>query len=328
MKVSLLIPVYNVEKYVERSIRSAFEQDYNNIEYIIVNDCSSDSSMDVISGVISEYPERNGSIKILNHSRNRGLAASRMTGISASSGDALFFFDSDDYLERNAISVLVDAMNEAKCDIVSAGFVHEFGGNKQLIEIPPDVDSTEYLRLILERKVYCNIWARLYRRTIISFDNSFIEGINNGEDYMFVSRVFSCTKHIKNISTPILHYLHTNTQSYSAEYKRSNLEQVLKAEFVINDYYKKIGNEDYLKFHAIGNLKLKSEQIIILLRSNSANKDDYKYIITLFISCNKFIAYLPFQDRMILYLIRYLSFTCMKLYVRLGFNVKQILKFK
>ena len=76
IKVSILVPIYGVEKYIERCVRSLLEQSFTDIEYIFVNDCTKDSSMVILNKLIKEYEEKKGSIKIINHEKNGGLAAS------------------------------------------------------------------------------------------------------------------------------------------------------------------------------------------------------------------------------------------------------------
>ena len=78
IKVSILVPIYGVEKYIERCVRSLLEQSFTDIEYIFVNDCTKDSSMVILNKLIKEYEEKKGSIKIINHEKNGGLAASRI----------------------------------------------------------------------------------------------------------------------------------------------------------------------------------------------------------------------------------------------------------
>ena len=73
-KVSILVPVYGVEKYIERCVRSLFEQTYENIEYVFVDDCTKDKSIEILNSVLAEYPNRKKQAKILHHDKNRGLS--------------------------------------------------------------------------------------------------------------------------------------------------------------------------------------------------------------------------------------------------------------
>ena len=120
--VSILVPVYGVEKYIERCARSLFEQTYNNLEYIFVDDCTPDNSIAILKRVMEEYPMRKGQVRILRHERNRGIAAARNTALDAAQGSFLSHVDSDDYLARDAIRLLVNKQVETGADIVTGIF--------------------------------------------------------------------------------------------------------------------------------------------------------------------------------------------------------------
>lgn len=105
--ISIIVPVYNVELYVEDCIRSVMRQTYDGkMECIIVDDCGTDDSMTIVERLVSEYT---GPIefKILHHTHNRGLSAARNTGMAAATGDNLFFLDSDDWMSDDCIEKLV-----------------------------------------------------------------------------------------------------------------------------------------------------------------------------------------------------------------------------
>ena len=98
-KVSVIIPVYNVEKYIERCARSLLEQSLKDIEYIFVDDCSPDNSITMLENILKEYPERQPLVKILFHEPNRGLAYTRQEGVDAAKGEYIIHCDSDDWVE-------------------------------------------------------------------------------------------------------------------------------------------------------------------------------------------------------------------------------------
>ncbi len=111
MKVSIIIPIYNVSDYVERCLHSVMEQSYQDIECILVDDCTPDDSIEKCQRMIDKYC---GSIqfKIFHHEQNRGLSAARNTGMDAANGEYIFFLDSDDDIYPNCIKSLVDAINK------------------------------------------------------------------------------------------------------------------------------------------------------------------------------------------------------------------------
>ena len=107
MKVSILVPIYRVENYIERCAVSILNQSYDDLEIIFVDVCSPDNSMQVLNQVIKKYPKRISQIKIIKHNENKGLAEARKTAVNAATGQYVFHLDSDDYLELFAIEYIV-----------------------------------------------------------------------------------------------------------------------------------------------------------------------------------------------------------------------------
>lgn len=117
-KISVIVPVYNVSDYIERCILSIMEQTYKNIECIVIDDCTPDDSMTKALNLIHSYK---GEVTFVckKHTQNRGLSAGRNTGVKYSTGDYLFFLDSDDEILPDAISILVDeVIRHPKIDVV------------------------------------------------------------------------------------------------------------------------------------------------------------------------------------------------------------------
>ena len=100
--VSILVPVYGVEKYIERCARSIFEQTYHNLDIVFVDDCTPDKSIEILKRVLEEYPGRKAQTRIIRHAYNRGLSAARNTAVAAATGTFLTHVDSDDWIELNA----------------------------------------------------------------------------------------------------------------------------------------------------------------------------------------------------------------------------------
>ena len=121
MKVSIIVPVYNVAKYIERCLLSVLDQTWQDLEVILVNDCTPDNSMEIARRVVASHP-RGTVVRCLEHEENRGLSAARNTGISASVGDYLYFLDSDDYISANAIELLADAAVQKRPDFVIGNY--------------------------------------------------------------------------------------------------------------------------------------------------------------------------------------------------------------
>lgn len=121
MRISIIIPFYNASQYVERSLLSALNQTYANIEYICVNDGSTDDSLEKIKK-IAERHRRKEQVVVVEHKSNSGIAVARNTGIAHSTGDYIYFLDSDDEIPLDAIALLVSANSAYSADIVLGDF--------------------------------------------------------------------------------------------------------------------------------------------------------------------------------------------------------------
>ena len=118
MKVSIVVPVYNVAPYIEQFARSVFEQTLEDIEYVFVDDCSPDSSMDILLSVLEEYPHRKQKVKIVRHEKNMGIAVTRKDGYMKSTGEYMIYVDSDDYLEPRMLELMYAKAKEHDADMI------------------------------------------------------------------------------------------------------------------------------------------------------------------------------------------------------------------
>ena len=177
MNISVIIPIYNVEKFVERCILSIINQTYTKeVECIIVNDCTPDSSMKIVERLVADYK---GQIrfKLLNHERNKGIAAVRNTGLNAASGDYIIYIDSDDYCEQDMLEKMYTKAVEEDADVIVADFWDTY----------PDKEI-----YVAQGKIVVAVWNKMVRRRLlIENDLSFIEGIDMGEDVLLTHRLFS-----------------------------------------------------------------------------------------------------------------------------------------
>lgn len=135
-KVSVIVPVYNAEKYIERCCVSLFEQTLQEMEFIFVDDCSPDRSVDIINEVASRYPNRVGQYKILTHTPNRGVSFSRQQGLDAAIGEFVIHCDSDDWVDIDMYQRMYDTAIKEDADEVCCGFVVEyFDGKKHRVAL-------------------------------------------------------------------------------------------------------------------------------------------------------------------------------------------------
>lgn len=199
IKVSVIIPVYGVEKYIERCARSLFEQTLEDMEFIFVNDCTKDNSVDILLKVINEYPQRKSHVHILNHEVNKGLPAARQTGIKAAKGEYIAHCDSDDWVSPDAYQVMYEIAVRENADMTICDFFVSDG-----------VTHRPYYTTLHNKEennlfVYINIWTRLVKHSL--YENE----IHYPNYAMFEDRVLSMqltafAKKVVTISKPLYYY--------------------------------------------------------------------------------------------------------------------------
>lgn len=219
-QVSILVPIYGVEKYIERCARSLFEQTYENLEYIFVDDCTPDKSMEILLRVMEDYPNRKEQVRIIRHEHNRGLAAARNTALDAATSPFITHVDSDDYLALDAIQLLVAKQVETGADIVSGNFYSVFRrGLKKGFEPAYEGQQEMLLKTLesLSKKGTHAVWRRLIRLSLYN-DNHIraIEGLNNLEDCQQMPQLAYYANKIAKIDNHIYYYERMNDQSYLA----------------------------------------------------------------------------------------------------------------
>ena len=123
MKISVVVPVYNVAQYVWDCLWSVGQQDYLDIECLIIDDCSTDGSMDVVHDYLAQY-KGHVEFRVISQPENRGLSEARNMGVDNSTGDYVYFLDSDDKMSSHCISLLVNAQKQKSADVVISG--HQF----------------------------------------------------------------------------------------------------------------------------------------------------------------------------------------------------------
>jgi glycosyltransferase involved in cell wall biosynthesis len=194
MKVSIIIPVYNVSAYIERCVKSVMSQTYQDIECILVNDASPDDSIAIAERLIADY---NGPVqfKILNHEQNKGLSAARNTGVDAATGDYLYFFDSDDEITPDCIEKLAHPiLNDPTIEMVEGCYAQiSKDSHNNVIERPfskPQLELTtpKAVKDYFFSKQYENIfcWNKLVNRTFVIKNQLFFKEGLWGEDFIWL----------------------------------------------------------------------------------------------------------------------------------------------
>ena len=221
MKVSILVPVYGVEKYVGQCSRTLFGQTYDNIEYVFVDDCTPDNSVAVIRQVLEEYPHREQQVNIVRHDHNRGLGAARKTALEAATGDFVLNVDSDDYLSLDAVEKLVACQQQTGADMVSGNYSSHFEDGTIVFHREQHWNKDITLKLMLiQHTLLPHIWARLIRKTVYTEHGiESVEGINMAEDMALTPRLIHAANKMAYVDDSVYFYRDDSSASTFANHQ-------------------------------------------------------------------------------------------------------------
>lgn len=277
-KISVLIPVYNVENYIIRCLNSVLENQSVKefqLECIIIDDCGTDRSMTLVENYISENKNASSVCRIIKNETNKGLASSRNVALDACTGDFVLHLDSDDYLEKDALTKLYVALAaNPEADIVMGNVYFDYSDYKFLChDYYPNLQK-DYLNSLLVRKSMVNIWGKLIRKSLY-IDNNIrcISGVNQGEDYSVYPKLVYFAKKIVKIEDPVYNYYQANINSYTKNVNHIGaIQQIFMAQDTIIDFF-----ADKIDSKLIDASVLKTKISILVMK---ATKSDYKYLNT------------------------------------------------
>lgn len=275
-KVSVLVPIYGVEKYIMRCAVSLFEQTYQNIEYIFVDDCSLDNSIKILKDVINRFPARIEQVRLIKHEQNKGLACARNTAVQLATGTFLTHVDSDDWVENNFIELLVREQIRANADIVSSGATFHYKNEKTAV-LPKTTVSVKQMTIdLISGRINPNIWGKLIRTSLYKKNNIKVkEGINLAEDFQVTPILYYYSNNISYVSRCLYNYNLLNESSYVHNFGKKNIEQGLESFKIIKDFF---SNKDKEYIEAIYLQDYKRS--LLIMKNSSQIKSLYPYYIS------------------------------------------------
>lgn len=176
-KVSIIVPIYNVELYIERCLDSILKQSYSEIEVICVDDCGKDGSMKIVRNYSEKYPDK---VKIICADKNQGLGAARDFGTRNATGKYVMYIDSDDYIEKDYVETFIKAAQKESFDLVIGGYIRDESGDFSKVQPSQDMN---------EAWMHCTACCKIYRRAFLEENNLTFRGIRRYEDELFCYRV-------------------------------------------------------------------------------------------------------------------------------------------
>ena len=208
-KVSVIVPVYSVEKYIRDCVESLCAQTYGDIELVFVNDGSPDRSMEILEEVLASHPETKGKSVIINQ-KNQGLPAARMAGLRAATGDWIIHVDSDDWVEPDYIETLLEAAQREDADVSYCDFMKEYDGNKKAkLDEEEDFlpnDGAGALKAMHNSDIRAYMWNKLVRRSLYDLDSLIVPIFGYHEDIVFQTQVLYHARKCVHVHKALYHY--------------------------------------------------------------------------------------------------------------------------
>lgn len=238
IKVSVIVPIYNVEKYIERCVRSLMGQTLEDIEYIFVNDCTPDKSIEILQKVIQDYPQRLKNIHILNNQTNRGVSYSKNQGINHACGEYLIFCDSDDWIEPDMYEKLYNHAISENADIACCEFWDDFVSEKVLRKESYYASTNENIKAMLQTRIHGSNCNKLVKKTLYSEHSiKFPNGINMWEDLYTSVRLFYYSQKITYIPQAFYHYFQQNSDSLVNNLSLKKIEERIEICNLIEKFF-------------------------------------------------------------------------------------------
>lgn len=214
IKISVIVPVYGVEKYIGKCVRSLMTQTLDGIEYIFVDDCTPDSSVAIANEIIAQYPQRARQVKWVHHPQNKGLPAARNSGLALAAGEYIYHCDSDDYLHPHMLEKLYTKARNEHLDFVWCDFFKETPSG-----IFIEKTAVSYNCKIEMLKEYLTygwnvVWNTICRKDIYTKNGiKSLETISFCEDFELMARLLMCCESWGKVNEPLYYYNRTNNRS-------------------------------------------------------------------------------------------------------------------
>lgn len=242
--VSIILPVYNVEIYLDDCFNSLIKQSYKNIEIIFVDDGSTDNS----GNKLDEYLKKDKRVKVY-HKKNEGVSSAKNLGIKNATGDYITFVDSDDYVTEEYVEYLLNLLKSNNADIAyTKNFFDNYNNNQVKNENIKIIDSNQALYEILTYKISVGVWNKIFRKELLTKKNIyFYEDIFMGEGFNFNVLAFMYANRIVTSNKKIYFYRRDNNNSATTKFTIKKWQNALVAIEKIKENLKDVAKNEKIK---------------------------------------------------------------------------------
>lgn len=301
LKVSVIIPVYNVEKYIEKCACSLFQQTLEDVEYIFVDDCSSDRSIELLSEVLKSFPTRVPYVKIIRNEENRQVAYTRTIGMKSATGEYMIHCDPDDYMDVEYLETMYNTAISTGSDIVASNYYRVSDGNKILVKNKYYSQfPQECIKNIYRCYFFPSLCSHMVKTSLFTeYDIYPCDGINSGEDLNVLLRVFHYAKKLAYVDKAYYYYVNHKSSLIHQDpmILWNNIRKNLK---YIIDFFEGTKDKDYTIM--LNYIKFVKKSILL-----SANPPMIKLWYNLYPECRKDIIH--FQHLSITRKVMYIIFS-------------------
>ncbi|QJT30067.1 glycosyltransferase [Aeromonas media] len=311
-KVSVIVPVYNTELYVERAIVSLMEQTLDDVQFIIINDGSKDNSLAIIKQVIARYPTRQAQVTLISR-ENLGVAATRAQGMELATGDYVIHLDSDDWAELSWLEIMHNKAVEDDADVVICDYYTVYKNTKNIFRQEIELTNIESIRKLLSGGVSNSNCDKLVRRELFVENSiSFHAGYDMGEDFLVTFLVLLNSRTVSKVDTPLYFYNKTNETSLTKKYTKKSFDDLISIINLLETYLHNSGNFNAVEFE-LNLFKLTAISLHII--HSSGNSNCINYAFNLYPNANKYIISSKMKFLKIIYFLHSLRLTFLCKYV-------------
>lgn len=229
--VSVIVPVYNVEDYLEKCLESLVNQDFENYEIIIVNDGSPDNSQHIIDKYVKNYPNLIRGYK----KENGGLSSARNYGIKKAKGEYIVFVDSDDYVTQNYLSALYNEATSKDYDIVACNIIKKNNSNEEVLKCYIDKNNTPTKNLLLSLPTACN---KIYKIKLFVENKIYYPEKIFYEDLATTGRLLVCANKVTYINQDLYYYIERDSSIMHQTKYNPKMSDIFKSLEILTNYYK------------------------------------------------------------------------------------------
>lgn len=245
-EISIVMPVYNAEKYLPQMLDSIFQQTFSDFELICVNDGSKDNSLQILQETAKEH----FNMKIINQI-NKGVSSARNKGLQEAKGKYVYFPDADDIMHPQLLEILLSQIKKYDADVAVCDYVKTASPNSIIFtdykNVEAVVDDCPFQKFIdkEENYFYC-LWTKLYKYTILD-KQKFVENIHYGEDMLFNLEIFSKVQRVVKVSQPLYFYIERSTSCVNTAFNDKKAQSFVNLIKVIHQKFGKYAEYPLIK---------------------------------------------------------------------------------